>query len=446
MARTKNYQVIDLATGRLASYIFADAEVYQAELEKIFGRAWLMIGHESLLPAPNDFFHTYMGEDPVVLSRDSKGGLHAFLNRCRHRGNRIVRADIGNAKRFMCPYHGWTYSNDGKLAYVPGEQEAYYGELDKSCLGLVQARVDTYAGIVFATWDPQAPSLEAYLGDARWYLDVAFNRRDGGTEALGPIKWIEPVNWKTPVDNCSDNYHVPTSHNASMLVQARHLGRPRLGHKQQFQAPHKHLFINGHALTVRLLEREDDARQFHGVSRQNRPLFEAYYRATLAEAERRLGSFRARRIHLGNHSLFPNGVLGFRLAHPRGPLQTEFWHFVLLEKDMPPDLKRALRMGLGNNNGVTGLFEQDDMDNWRGVTQASLSPMARKYAHHLSMGVGHTAPQTDFPGLVSERYISEHNQRHFYHRWERFMNADSWSDIPLDPIAVSFEGTATMQG
>jgi phenylpropionate dioxygenase-like ring-hydroxylating dioxygenase large terminal subunit len=446
MASAKPYHVIDLETGQLDRRIFADPHIYAEELEQIFGRAWLMIGHESLIPEPNDFFHTYMGEDPVILTRDATGSLHALLNMCRHRGNRIVRADIGNARRFMCPYHGWTYTNDGALAYVPGAQEAYYGELNPCGLGLVEARMDTYAGIVFATWDPQAPTLEAYLGDARWYLDVVFNRRDCGTEALGPIKWIEPVNWKTPVDNCSDNYHVPTTHYASMLVQSRHLGRPRLSHKQQFQSPHKHLFVNGHALTVRILERDDDARQVHGVSQETRSLFEAYYRDTLPEAERRLGRFRARRINLGNHSLFPHGVLGFRLAHPRGPLQTEFWHFVLLEKDMPQALKRALRMGLGNNNGVTSLFEQDDMDNWRGVTRASLSPIARQYPQDLSMGVGHAGAQADFPGLVADRYISEHNQRHFYRRWEMFMNAESWADIPIDPMTATFEGTATIKG
>lgn len=446
MAGSKKYQIINLDTGQLDRYIFADPDVYQAELEQIFGRAWLMIGHESLIPEPNDFFHTYMGEDPVILVRNGAGRIRAFLNMCRHRGNRIVRADMGNAKRFMCTYHAWTYSNDGELASLPGEQEAYYGELDRACLGLVEARVDTYAGIVFATWDQEAPTLKAYLGDARWYLDVAFNRLDCGTEALGPIKWIEPVNWKTPVDNCSDNYHVPTSHNASMQAQARRMGRPRLTHKFQFEAPHKHLFTNGHAITARVLEREDDARQVHGVSSENRPLFKAYYRDTLDEAERRLGHFRARCINLGNHSLFPNGVLGFRLAHPRGPLQTEFWHFVVLEKNMPDEIKRALRMGLGNNNGVTGLFEQDDMDNWRGVTEASLSPLARKYTQDLSMGVGHVGSDADFPGLVSERYISEHNQRHFYRRWEAFMNAKRWADIPIDPITAPFEGTATMKG
>ena len=132
----KKYNVIDLETGKLDPRIFSDPDIYQEELEKIFGRAWLMIGHDSLVPEVNDFFHTYMGEDPVILTRDDKGKVHAFLNMCRHRGNRIVRADIGNAKNFMCSYHGWTYSNKGDLEYVPGEEEAYYGALAREGVAL----------------------------------------------------------------------------------------------------------------------------------------------------------------------------------------------------------------------------------------------------------------------------------------------------------------------
>jgi phenylpropionate dioxygenase-like ring-hydroxylating dioxygenase large terminal subunit len=237
MERRHTYTVIDPDTGKIDRGIFSDQAIYDAEMEKIFGRAWLMIGHESLVPQVNDFFHTYMGEDPVILTRDGQGRLHALLNMCRHRGNRVLRCDDGNARRFMCTYHGWTYTNDGRLEHVAGESEAYYGALDKSSLGLIQARVDTYAGIVFATWAADAPSLEAYLGDARWYLDTVFNRRDGGMQALGPMKWLEPVNWKTMVDNCSDNYHVPTSHLSSAMVQSRFLGRPRLSHKDQFESP-----------------------------------------------------------------------------------------------------------------------------------------------------------------------------------------------------------------
>src|ERR1700730_8767494 len=106
MGATQKYVVIDPATGKIDRRIFSDQAVYDDEMEKIFGRAWLMIGHESLVPAADDFFHTYMGGDPVILTRDAQGRLHALLNMCRHRGNRGVRCDGGTAKRFMCPYHG----------------------------------------------------------------------------------------------------------------------------------------------------------------------------------------------------------------------------------------------------------------------------------------------------------------------------------------------------
>ena len=90
------------------------------------------------------------------------------------------------------------------------------------------------------------------------------------------------------------------------------------------------------------------------------------------------------------------------------------------------------------------MFEQDDIDNWRQVTEASTSRFGA-LPQDLSMGVGHAGPHPDYPGKVSERYISENNQRLFYRRWEEFMNADCWADIPLDPIPARFEGTATIQ-
>ena len=272
MGSAPRYAVIDPDTGKIERRIFSDQAIYDEEMAKIFGRAWLMIGHESLVPQVHDFFHTYMGEDPVILTRDGHGRLHALLNMCRHRGNRVLRCDDGNARSFMCTYHGWTYASDGALEHVPGESEAYYNALDRAALGLVQARVDTYAGIVFATWAEDAPSLEAFLGDARWYLDTLFNRRDGGMQALGPMKWMEPVNWKTMVDNCSDNYHVPTTHLASAMVQSRYLGRPRLSHEEQFKSPSKHVFVNGHSLTFR--EADDNTpRYVHGMSKDTFHIF-----------------------------------------------------------------------------------------------------------------------------------------------------------------------------
>ena len=454
MVVSTKYNVIDMEKGTLDRNVFVDQDIYQQELEQIFGRAWLNICHESLVPNPNDFFLTYMGEDPIIITRDSKGELHAFLNMCRHRGNRVVRADDGNAKNFMCTYHGWTFSNEGKLVSVPGLQEAYYGELDVEHLGLVEARIDTYAGLIFATWAEDAPTLEAYLGDARYYLDLRFNRREVGEVAVGPQKWIEPSNWKMSVDNCSDNYHLPVTHLSNSLVQAR-FGRgvrQPLGHKALFASSRKHLFVNGHSLTLGVHDEGDPQargiRGFGARTPQNAQIFDTFYDSVAAEEERRLGQFRARRLSLGNHSLFPNTVLGFRLSIPRGPFNSEFWHFMLTDKDAPEEIRREqIRRGTWSNFGISSMNEMDDQDNWIQVTHSGRSPRGRKVLSNLSMGKGRaTTSHPEFVGLVSERYISENNQRNFYARWQEFMNAGSWKDIHIDPITAKFEGTATMKG
>src|SRR5690348_18306076 len=104
-------------------------------------------------------FHDHLygrGSDPVI--RNGAGSVGAFLNVCRHRGNRLCRADDGNAASFTCAYHGWTYSNDGKLIGVPYLKEAYHDELDRERWGLVPvAQLDDYKGMYFATFDPAAP-------------------------------------------------------------------------------------------------------------------------------------------------------------------------------------------------------------------------------------------------------------------------------------------------
>ena len=106
-----------------------------------------------------------MGEDPVLVMRDSQGQVHALLNVCRHRGNRLCRADAGNAASFTCSYHGWTYRNDGRLVGVPYLKEAYYGALERENWGLIPvAQLDSYKGLLFATFDPDAPPLTRVPG------------------------------------------------------------------------------------------------------------------------------------------------------------------------------------------------------------------------------------------------------------------------------------------
>ncbi len=207
--------LVDSDNGLVSRRIFIEPEIYEQELTQIFARCWLYLCHDSQIPQPGDFFTTYMGEDPVLVVRDSGGQVRAFLNVCRHRGNRLCRADTGNAATFTCAYHGWTYRNDGRLAGVPYLKEAYHDELDRDRWGLVPvAQLDSYKGLWFATFDAEAPPLHDYLGEMKWYLDMFFDRREGGIEIIGGMhKWIMPCNWKFPAENfAGDGYHVHWSH------------------------------------------------------------------------------------------------------------------------------------------------------------------------------------------------------------------------------------------
>src|SRR5579862_2699715 len=207
--------LVDNERGLINRRIFIEPAIYEEEMRRIFARCWLFLCPDGQIPQPGDFFTTWMGEDPVLVVRDSEGKVGAFLNICRHRGNRLCRADTGNAASFTCAYHGWTYRNDGSLAGVPYMKEAYHNELDRERWGLQRvAQLDNYKGLWFATFDPAAPALRDYLGEMAWYLDAFFDRREGGIEILGGVhKWVMPCNWKFPAENfAGDGYHVHWSH------------------------------------------------------------------------------------------------------------------------------------------------------------------------------------------------------------------------------------------
>jgi 3-phenylpropionate/trans-cinnamate dioxygenase alpha subunit len=183
-------ELVDSDHGLISRRIFIEQEIYEEELRQIFARCWLFLCHDSQIPLPGDFMTTYMGEDPVLVTRDTGGKVRAFLNVCRHRGNRLCRADNGNAASFTCAYHGWTYGNDGRLTGVPYLKEAYHNELDRARWGLVPvAQLEDYKGLWFATFDPEAPPLREYLGEMAWYLDAFIDRREGGV-----LRSSRPIN------------------------------------------------------------------------------------------------------------------------------------------------------------------------------------------------------------------------------------------------------------
>src|SRR5258706_10045611 len=157
--------LVDGDRGLSSREIFVSEEIYRQELERVFARAWLLLGHESQVPRPGDFFVTSMGEESVILCRDAAGRIRVYLNSCRHRGMKVCRYDEGNTAEFQCPYHCWSYGTDGALVGVPFVKDANGPQLDRSRWGLIEVpHMENYKGLIWPTWDPDAPSFADSIG------------------------------------------------------------------------------------------------------------------------------------------------------------------------------------------------------------------------------------------------------------------------------------------
>src|ERR1700691_6202170 len=105
--------------GRVHRSLYTDPEIFALELERIFGRAWIYVGHESQVPNAGDFWQTRIGLKPMLLVRQGDGSVRVLHNQCAHRGAMVVAAESGQAQEFRCCYHGWTYGTDGRLKFAP---------------------------------------------------------------------------------------------------------------------------------------------------------------------------------------------------------------------------------------------------------------------------------------------------------------------------------------
>ncbi|MGH8999571.1 MAG: aromatic ring-hydroxylating oxygenase subunit alpha, partial [Acidimicrobiia bacterium] len=183
---------------RVHGSLYTDPAVYAAELERIWYRTWVYVGHESEVPAADDFVVKSIGPQPVIMSRDRDGRVHLLLNRCPHRGNQVCLTERGNARSFRCSYHGWTFANSGALLGYPFSP-GYGGDDLRAELGLARVpRLDSYRGFVFGSFAGDGPSLAEHLGAATDAFDRLARLSPEGEVALtaGWLKHKVKANWK----------------------------------------------------------------------------------------------------------------------------------------------------------------------------------------------------------------------------------------------------------
>jgi phenylpropionate dioxygenase-like ring-hydroxylating dioxygenase large terminal subunit len=422
-----------LPQGEVPAAILNDAEVFAMEREKVFARSWVYLGHESEIPQPGDYVLRYVVDDAFIVIRDEKGVVRALLNQCRHRGMQVCRSEMGNASHFRCPYHGWTYRNDGTLVGVPVQRDAYGDVLDKRRLGLVRIpRLDTYNGLIFGTLSEDVPSLGEWLGDIRWYLDLITMRSPAGLEVIGaPQRWVVGVDWKTASENfVGDSYHTLMTHRS--MVE---LGQAPRDPKYAMYGEQVHIPGKGHGSMVigappgaplppfwgypdEMLERARSSyptqEQFE-VAKQTRIMLVTVFPNLSIHNP-------IRRPHHRYDGHIP--MLTFRVWNPLGPAKIEIFSWFLVERDASEEFKQLSSWSYLRSFGVSGTFEQDDTEIWSRIARNAGTQMGHRQRINYQMGM-HLEPDPNWPGpgVAYPANFTDVNLRNFYARWLELMLA-----------------------
>ncbi len=196
--------------------IFTNDDLFELEMKHIFEGNWVYLAHESQIPEINDYYTTWIGRQPVVITRDKTGTLNAVINACAHKGAMLCRRKQGNKGSFTCPFHGWTFSNTGKLLKVKDAKTTQYpdqfnthGSHDLTRV----ARFESYRGFLFGSLNPDAAPLQDYLGETTVIIDQIVDQAPEGLEVLrGNSSYIYDGNWKLQMENGCDGYHVSSVH------------------------------------------------------------------------------------------------------------------------------------------------------------------------------------------------------------------------------------------
>lgn len=342
---------------RIPYRLFSDEEIYAQEQEKIFrGPVWNFMCMEFDVAEPGDFKTTFIGDTPMVVTRDRNGDLHGLVNRCAHKGALVCLQEKGNAPMLTCVYHSWNYNLDGRLrglAFKNGiaGKGGMPDDFDISEHSLETIRVEAFCGMVFGTFSDETPSVEEYLGKTM----ADFVRRNLGRplKPLGMQSQIIHNNWKLYAENLRDAYHATLLHTFYTTFKVNRLDMDG----GIIIAPSKWHHISYAKRNTLEVDEEYENSEVHSAQYENK-----------LEGPQLLNTWDEFDDGI-THSIqafFPNLCIHFTLNSlcvrhylPRGVDKTElFWIYIGYEQDTPEQTEtRVMQINL---TGSAGLVSMED--------------------------------------------------------------------------------------
>jgi phenylpropionate dioxygenase-like ring-hydroxylating dioxygenase large terminal subunit len=339
--------------------VFRDPGIFEREMRDIFHQTWVFLGLASQLPDQHDFLTSWIGLQPVIVARDAQGKLGAFMNTCRHRGATLCRTRTGNARAYVCPYHGWSYASNGKLIGIKDLDTGCYSDafLQQDHDLVPVPRFEEYRGFLFGCLNAAVHPLEEHLNGARFFLDLLVDQSPEGLELVPGIStYTFRGNWKLQVENGLDAYHLTSTHPSFLQIVARRnsgesahaLKAQDLGNPKQRAG---FTFDYGHAALVS-----------PNPTPEVRPLY-----ASIAALRSRVGDERAEwMMHTRNLVMFPNlqvvenASVQMRVIRPLAVDLTEMTSYCLAPKGEPPEMRTLRLRQFEDFFNASGMATPDD--------------------------------------------------------------------------------------
>lgn len=364
--------------------LYLEPQLFELEMRHLWRNTWIYVGHDSQVPKPGDYYTTELARQPVIMLRGTDGQVAVLLNRCAHKGTKLVGAEHGHCEGNLlrCPYHGWTYRLDGSIRTIP--QKAGYEntgfEQSTAARGVVRLRnVANYRGFVFARLSEEGPGFEEYFGDSLSSIDNMVDRSPEGRleVAGGVLRYLHDCNWKMFVENLNDTMHPMVAHEsaagtAKKLWEGKPADAPKPMAIEQFLP-----FVNGYEFFDRMGVRIFD--NGHSYTGESYSIHSGYSAVSDYEQqmERVYGAERAQRI-LGevrhNTVYYPSltikgAIQAIRVARPLAVDRTliESWTFRLV--GAPERLLQRTVMYSRLINAPTSTVGHDDLYCYRAIQE-----------------------------------------------------------------------------